>query len=266
MRGTMLTMSKQHKKVLVVGNWKMNPATLGLARKLFIDIRKNLGRKRLKTGVAIAPPFPFIAELEKLSPSQRIKLASQDVFHEKVGAFTGEVSLSMLHSVGVSSVIIGHSERRAMGDTDAEIAQDIQSVLASKMTAIVCVGEKTRDAHGHYFSEVEAQLSSALKAVAKSKLAQLVIAYEPVWAIGTGKHATAEDVCEMKLFILKILADTFGRNAQHKVRILYGGSVNAKNATELMEVGQVDGFLIGGASLKPREFVSVINQVEVYAK
>jgi triosephosphate isomerase len=251
---------------LVVGNWKMNPATLGDARKLFLDTRKAIGRKILETQIAVAPPFPFLSEMQRLSPSQRIGLSAQDVFFESIGAHTGEVSLPMLKSVGVTSVIIGHSERRAAGETDGEIYKDIQSVFKTGVTAIVCVGEKARDEHGNYFGIVEAQLRSALRDVPKSKLSQLVVAYEPVWAIGTGKHASAEDVHEMKLFIQKIIADQFGRPAIKKVRVLYGGSVNKGNAQELLEVGKVDGFLIGGASLRPKEFAEIIHIAEAYAK
>ncbi|MFT7506996.1 MAG: triosephosphate isomerase [Acidimicrobiales bacterium] len=251
---------------LIIGNWKMNPATLGNARKLFLDTRKAIGRKKLVSLVAVAPPFPFLSEMERLSPSQRIGLSAQDVFFESIGAHTGEVSLPMLKSVGVTSVIIGHSERRAAGETDEEIYKDVQAVFKSGITAIVCVGEKARDEHGNYFGIVEAQMRSALRDVPKTKLAQLVIAYEPVWAIGTGNHATPEDVHEMKLFIQKIIADQFGRKAIKKVRVLYGGSVKSKNAQELFEVGQVDGFLIGGASLKPKEFAEIIHIAETYAK
>ncbi len=251
---------------LVVGNWKMNPATLGDARKLFLATRKAIGRKKIITQVAVAPPFPFLSEMERLSPSQRIGLSAQDVFFESIGAHTGEVSLPMLKSVGVTSVIVGHSERRAAGETDAEIYKDIQAIFKSGVTAIVCVGEQARDSHGNYFGIVEAQLRSALRDIPKSKLSQLVIAYEPVWAIGTGKHATAEDVHEMKLFIQKIVADQFGRPAIKKVRVLYGGSVKETNAQELFEDGRVDGFLIGGASLNPVEFGKIIHIADDYAK
>lgn len=258
-------MKKQHTP-LIVGNWKMNPATIGKARELFLSIRKEIGRKKLDTQIAIAPPFPFLSEMERLSPSQRIGLSAQDVYFENIGAHTGEVSLPMLKSVGVSSVIVGHSERRAAGESDEEIYKDIQTIFKSTLTAIICVGEQARDQHGNYFGIVEAQLRSAIRSVPKNKLKQLVIAYEPVWAIGTGKHATPEDVHEMKLFIQKIIADQFGRNAIAKVRILYGGSVKKKNAEELLTVGGVDGFLIGGSSLKAKEFASIIHIAEAYGK
>lgn len=259
-------MAKKKDTPLIVGNWKMNPATLGKARELFLAVRKEVGRKKMLTQVVVAPPFPFLSEMQRLSPSQRIGLSAQDVYFESIGAHTGEVSLPMLRSVGVSSVIVGHSERRAAGESDREIYKDVQSIFTSSLTAIVCVGEQVRDQHGNYFSVVEAQLRSAVRDVPKTKLKQLVVAYEPVWAIGTGTHATAEDVHEMKLFIQKIIVDVFDRSAIAKVRVLYGGSVKAKNAQELLMVGAVDGFLIGGASLKATEFGKIVHIAEAYAK
>lgn len=256
----------KHHAPLIVGNWKMNPATVSQAKKLFIDIRTKLGRRKRHTEVAIAPPFPFISEMERLTPSQRIGLSAQDVFFESTGAYTGEISISMLKSVGVSSVIIGHSERRALGETDTDIYKDVQAVLKSKVTAIVCVGEKARDSQGNYFGIVEAQLRSVIRDIKPTQLKQLVIAYEPIWAIGTGKTATPEDAEEMRMFINKILTDRFGRKPAEKIRILYGGSVKKANAEALLTETAVDGFLIGGASLKAEEFVSIITIAETYAK
>jgi len=250
---------------LVAGNWKMNPATLGQARKLFIDVRTALGKKQLATQIVVAPPAPFISELQKLSPSGRIALAGQDIFFESTGAFTGEVSLPMLKSVGATSVILGHSERRARGESDEDVYRDVQAVLKSQVTAIVCVGESERDTQGNFYTLVEQQIRTALRDVPKARLKQVVVAYEPVWAIGTGNHATPEDVREMKLFIQKIIADMFGRPAIPKVRILYGGSVKKSNAAELLEVSDVAGFLVGGASLKAKEFAAIIAAAEMYA-
>ena len=253
-------------KPLIVGNWKMNPTTLGRARKLFLEVRKGLGKRIKDVTVAVAPPFPFISEMERLSPSQRILLAAQDVFFENSGAYTGEVSLPMLKSVGVSLVIVGHSEQRALGETDKDIYRDVQTILKSKTTVIICVGEKKRDSHGNYFSVVEAQLRAALRDVKPVDLKQIVIAYEPVWAIGTGKNATPEDAEEMRLFIQKLLADRFNRTAAAKVRILYGGSVKRSNAAELLEGSNVDGFLVGGASLKAGEFVDIVKATYEHTK
>jgi len=251
-------MPTQKRRPIVVGNWKMNPKTIGLAKKLFLEIRNGLGRYKQQIGVVVAPPFPFISEMERLSPSKRIELAAQDIFYETHGAFTGEVSLPMLKSVGVSYAIIGHSERRALGETNEEIGRDVGAALRSSVTAIVCIGEKKRDSHGSHFNVVEEQCTAALASVPKTKAKSLIIAYEPVWAIGTGDTATAEDIEEMRLFIQKLIADRFGRKVADTIHILYGGSVNKKNAGDILEKTGVDGFLVGGASLRGKEFVEII--------
>lgn len=251
---------------LVIGNWKMNPATLLKAQELFSGMKKALGKKESITQICIAAPFPYIALLEKRTQKSRIALGAQDVSHEEIGAYTGEVAVSMLKSIGVSYVIAGHSERRALGESDDRVAQKAVRILKSGLTAVVCVGEKIRDTEGDYFGIVESQLRAVLKSLPPSALGRFVIAYEPIWAIGTGKHATPEDVQEMKLFIQKVLAQTIHRNAVSKVRILYGGSVTKDNAEALLNTGRVDGFLVGGASLKIEELSSIVNIADVYGK
>ena len=251
-------MATKKRELLIVGNWKMNPGTIGSAKRLFHDVQDRLGTRPSSVRVVIAPPFPFISDLAKLSPSRRIALGAQAVFFERSGAYTGEVSLSMLKSIGTRYVIVGHSERRKRGETDEEVYRDLDAVLRGKLNAIVCVGETVRDKQGNYFTNVEAQLRAALAAIDKKRLTHLSIAYEPVWAIGTGVNATPEDAYEMKLFIQKILVDRFGRAAAEKVRILYGGSVNRTNVEALLTDGKVDGFLVGGASLRATDFGFII--------
>lgn len=236
----------------------MNPATLNKAKELFVEIRKKARNHKGAVEIAIAAPFPFLSDLNRLSPSGAIAIAAQDVFFEVAGAYTGEVSLSMLKSVGVTTVIVGHSERRALGETNEDIYRDTCASLENKMNTIVCVGEKKRDQKGDYFKTVEFQLRAALAGVTKQQLKRLVVAYEPVWAIGTGDTATAEDAHEMKLFIKKVLTKLFTRAGAEKVRVLYGGSVKPKNAKELYEQGNVDGFLVGGASLQAKDFGEII--------
>lgn len=251
---------------LVVANWKMNPGTLGDAKKLYLDIRKGMGKRKYEVEVVIAPPAPFISEIHRLSPSQRIKLAAQAIFPEPRGAFTGQISLPMFRSVGVTHVIAGHSERRARGETDEEVHAQVQAALKVKLSTILCVGEEHRDPHGNYLGVVEAQLRAALRDVKNSQLKDLVVAYEPVWAIGTGNDASPADVQEMKIFIEKILSDRFNRSAAQKVRIIYGGSVNRDNADGLLADGAVDGFLVGGASLRATDFVFIVNSAEKYVR
>lgn len=244
----------------------MNPSTIATARKLFMDVRERMKTRSSTVEVVVAPPFPYIAALSSLSPSKRIALGAQHAFPEASGAHTGEVSIAMLKSIGVSHVIVGHSERRAAGQTDTSVQEITAAVLKQKMHAIVCVGETKRDAQGSYFTTVETQLRTALTGLPKSQLKYLAIAYEPVWAIGTGNTATPADAQEMKLFIQKVIADLFGRRAVNIVRILYGGSVKRGNAEALLTEGTVDGFLVGGASLRASEFADIIATARTYAR
>ncbi len=250
---------------LVVGNWKMNPSHITKASELALSLKKGMPKKSVGAEVAIAVPFPFLSEVQKKIAKTRMKLAAQDVSFEDGGAHTGEISLPMLHSVGVSMVIAGHSERRAQGENDSLVAQKAVAILKGGAVAVVCIGETVRDKEGDYFTAVEMQLRSVLKEVKSSWLSRLVIAYEPVWAIGTGKHANAEDVQEMKLFIQKVIAEVHTRSAVGKVRILYGGSVTKDNAQELFQAGHADGFLVGGASLKASEFCEIVRLADIHA-
>lgn len=253
-------------KPLIIGNWKMNPATISRAEKLLIDIQKGLSGRKGQSEIAIAPPAPFISSLDELGGSQKIAFVSQDVSHKDEGAHTGEFGVSMLRSIGVKASIVGHSERRAEGETSEEVAKKVATLLALKSTAIVCVGEEKRDSSGDYFMEVESQLCESLKGIKEEDLKNIVVAYEPVWAIGTGKNASPTIVEEMKLFIQKTLSDMFSREKASKVRVIYGGSVVADEAEDLLKIGGVDGFLIGGASLRAKEFVEIIKIADQYAK
>ena len=244
----------------------MNPATLPRAEKIWLDIQKGLRGRKAFAEVAIAPPLPFITELQQLSGTQKIDLVAQDVSYKEGGAHTGEISVSMLRSVGVRCAIVGHSERRAGGESDEEVNKKVLALIASKSTAIICVGERERDGRGDYFSLVEEQIASALSDVKVADMKHVVLAYEPVWAIGTGKNASSSDVEEMKLFIQKILTDLYDRPTAEKTRVLYGGSVNADNATSLLEGGTTDGFLVGGASLEAKQFAAIVKAADHYAK
>jgi len=201
---------------------------------------------------------------KKLQTS-RATLCAQDVSSEEMGAHTGEVSTAMLKSLSVTHVIVGHSERRAMGEGDAVIAQKVERIHKSGLIAVACIGEKNRDIEGNYFNEVESQLQAILRTLTPRFASKLIIAYEPIWAIGTGKNATAEDVQEMKLFIQKVIADSMGRSVVAKIRIIYGGSVTSDNAENLLEVGGADGFLVGGASLKALDFAAIVKTADNYA-
>lgn len=253
-------------RALVVGNWKMNPQSHQAATRLASDLKKGLLRKK-GVDVVLAPPSVFIAALGKVrNGSKAFALGAQDVHWEKLGPHTGETSASMLKSFEVAYVIVGHSERRASGETDESVNKKVRTLLKEGIIPIVCVGEKKRDTAGHYLSLVEHQVRAACAGLSRTKLPQFVIAYEPIWAIssgdGKGRTAIPADAHEMKIFIQKVLTDIYGRNYAHHVRILYGGSVNAKNAEALMTEGMVDGFLVGGASLRADEFMSVVDATQ----
>lgn len=244
----------------VVFNWKMHPPEVGKAKELFLDIRKAAAR-RPRVETVVAAPFPYLAELRKLTTGKHTKLGAQDAFWERAGAYTGEVSASMLASVGVSHVIVGHSERRALGETNDMVSRKVAATTRAGLVAVVCVGESERDPHGRYLADVEAQVRAACAGVRTPK--RLIIAYEPVWAIsagdGNGTTASPEDVHEMGIFIRRILSDIYARRTAEQVRILYGGSVNETNAHQLLSDGMVDGFLVGGASLKPSAAAAILS-------
>lgn len=262
----MKTARKEKKHIpLIIGNWKMNPATLQKALELAVALKKEIPKKGASI-ISIAVPSLYTISIAPKVKGTRMNLCVQNVHAEEAGAHTGEIALSMLKDAGVSQTIVGHSERRAEGETDAKVRDKAVATLKKGMVAIVCIGERARDKEGDYFTEVENQLRVVLKGLSPSTFARLVIAYEPVWAIGTGKHATPEDVQEMKLFIQKVITDTVGRAAVSKIRILYGGSVNKENAQELLERGKADGFLIGGSSLNATEFASIIKIADTYAQ
>lgn len=248
------------KKPLIVGNWKLNPNNLKAALTLVQGVTK--GSRGKEAAIAIAPPFVYLTEVQKKIARGAVKLAAQDVSTEVMGAFTGEVSAMQLRDLKVEYVIIGHSERRAMGETDEIVLQKVMAALKNKITPIVCVGEKERDSSGNFFSFVEKQLRFLTGNLKSLEIKKVVIAYEPIWAIGTGATATKEDVKEMQLFIFSVLAKAYDRVTANKVPLLYGGSVKPHNAKELHLEGGMDGFLIGGASLKATDFTEIIKATE----
>lgn len=243
-------------KPLIVGNWKLNPNNLKAAVSLAQEVAK--GVKGIDAAVAIAPPFVYLTEVQKKIARGLVALAAQNMTKEPLGAFTGEVSALQLRDLGTEYVIIGHSERRAMGETDAEVAQKVATALRNKLTPIVCIGEKERDTAGHFFSFVEKQIRALTSGLKPTEIKKVVIAYEPIWAIGTGATATKEDVKEMQLFIFSVLAKTYDRVVAKRVPLLYGGSVKPANAKELHTEGGMNGFLVGGASLKAKDFTEII--------
>jgi len=242
---------------LIVGNWKLNPSTEKEAVALADAVAKT--HKKSETPyVAVAPSFVHLREVQKKITKSTVKLSAQDISTEPLGAFTGEVSAMQLRDLGVDYAIIGHSERRAMGESDELVQKKALAALKYKITPIVCIGERERDTHGNFFGFVEHQLRSLADGVPAKEIKKMVIAYEPIWAIGTGKTATAHDVKEMQLFIVSTLTKIYDRATANGVRLLYGGSVKPQNAIELHRDGGMQGFLVGGASLKAADFGAII--------
>lgn len=246
----------------MIANWKMNPGTRVLARKLSREILKKASRLK-KTTVVIAPPFPFLGDLPI---SKKLEIGTQDVFWAKEGAFTGQVSAQVIKDFGAKYVIIGHSERRALGETDDMVSKKIITSIKMGLTPVVCVGETSRDHQGMYLSFLENQIKESLKGLSRGELSRIIIAYEPVWAIGKSANEAMnpEKLHEMTIFIKKILSRLFGRENALKTVLIYGGSVDATNAISLMKDGTVKGFLVGRASLEPNNFSSILEAVEKY--
>ena len=247
------------RKPIIAGNWKMNN-TIAATKALITDLLPLV--KDAKCDVVICTPYTDLATAVEMTKGSNVKVGAENVHWAEKGAFTGEISADMLLELGVEYVIIGHSERRQyFGETDQTVNMRVKTALAKGLKPIVCVGETLEEREGGKVEEVLVrQTTEALKDVASADLDRMVIAYEPVWAIGTGKTATAEVANDT----IKIIRDTV-RNlycancAENKVRIQYGGSMNPKNVKELMAMPEIDGGLIGGASLKAVDFSLVVN-------
>lgn len=242
----------------IVGNWKMYPAkyedALALAKKI-----KPVAVKAVTTKVTtiICPPMPFIAGIAK--KGSLLAVGAQNSHADVEGAHTGESSPAQLASMGVSYVILGHSERRSAGERNIDVAAKIPMALKEKLNIILCVGEKIRDSQGAYFNEIANQLRESLGEFPTAKTSQLIIAYEPIWAIGKNavRPATPEDFREVEMLLRRELSAIFGKTKAFKIPILYGGSVSKDNAQSFIDIG-ADGLLIGRTSLDADAFVSII--------
>jgi len=248
------------RKPYLGANWKMNTN-----RTTSADLTRGIvdGLSRVEgVDVAIFPPFPYLLSVRAIlrDRSSSIKLGAQDVYHRPVGAFTGEISTAMLKDCGVSVVICGHSERRhIIGETDEFINLKVRAVLEAGLECILCVGETLDQRNaGHTDPVNQRQLRTGLADVPGDLVDRVTIAYEPVWAIGTGKTATPEDAQGVQSKLRKLLTNLYGEDSAMRVRIMYGGSVKPDNAAELFAQPDIDGGLIGGASLKATDFVSIV--------
>ena len=250
-------MNKALRKVVIAGNWKMNK-TPAEAKELIAAIAPLV--KDAACDVVACTPFVDLASAQEAAAGTNIQIGAENCHWEKSGAYTGEISAEMLSSMGVNVVIIGHSERRQyFGETDVTVQKRVRAALDAGLTVILCVGETLEQREQGITSElVSMQTKIALGGVSEEELKRIIIAYEPVWAIGTGKTATAQQANEVCHTIRECIASVYSQAAADGITIQYGGSMNAGNAAELLAQPDVDGGLIGGASLKPQDFATIV--------
>jgi len=252
------------RKNIVAGNWKMNK-TLQEGLALATELNDLLATTKTNCDVVIGTPFIHLASVAAAVDATKLGVAAQNCADHVSGAYTGEVSVSMVKSTGAQYVILGHSERRAYyGETSAILKTKVELALAEGLTPIFCIGEVLAEREaGKQFEVVETQIKESLFDLSAADFGKLVLAYEPVWAIGTGKTASAEQAQEIHAYIRGVIKAKFGAEVADNCTILYGGSCNAKNAKELFANPDVDGGLIGGASLKAADFMGVIAGFDV---
>ena len=252
-------MNRRYRKTIIAGNWKMNK-TLS-ETKAFAEELKPILPKGKWCDVVLCVPYVNIPAAIRLFKDCRVSIGAENCHYEATGAYTGEVSAEMLKELGVKYVIIGHSERRQYyNETDFTVNKKVHAALEAGLRPIVCVGESLEQRElGVTMELISYQVKCALAGVPAEKLRHVVIAYEPIWAIGTGRTATAEQAGEVCQSIRAVIRKLYGARVARSVTIQYGGSMNPKNAAELLSKPDVDGGLIGGASLKPDQFVDIIN-------
>jgi triosephosphate isomerase len=272
-------------KSLIIANWKMNPQSFQEAKRLFNAVGKGIGdiqktclERNLMAEVVICPPFIYLLSLKSAGREADsregrvlsiIKLGAQNLFWEKGGAYTGEISPFMLKDAGCEYVIIGHSERRRyFKETDEDINKKVKAALKAGLNPILCVGETEKERKkGNIRNILRKQIKSALEGVPSSpafsgiQVPRFSIAYEPIWAIGSGKPCDAEEAKKNSALMRKIISEIYGPKTAGKIRLLYGGSVNSKNAESYIKEAGLNGLLIGGASLKAKEFIKIIGSV-----
>ena len=249
------------RKVIIAGNWKMNTNLIegfGLAT----EIKGMIGDETvgLNAEVVLIPPFTHLSGLKNLLKDSKIKLGAQNCHHKNKGAYTGEISPAMLADLGVTYVIIGHSERRQYnGETNASCAEKINAALENGLTPIYCFGETLSERENSLeFAINESQVKEGLFHLGEEQIKKVVLAYEPVWAIGTGKTATFAQAQEIHSFIRRVLTEKYTKETAESISILYGGSMKPENAKELLSCADIDGGLIGGAALESRSFVEIV--------
>ena len=252
-------MNRRYRKTIIAGNWKMNKTAS--ETKQFAEELKAIMPKAKWCDVLVCVPSVNIPDAMRAFKDMRVSVGAENLFYEKSGAYTGEISAEMLKDLGVKYVIIGHSERRQyFGETDITVNKKVHAALEAGLHPIICVGESLEQRElGVTMELISLQVKSALAGVSAEKLRKCVIAYEPVWAIGTGKTATPEQAGEVCTFIRATIRHMYGARIARSITIQYGGSMNPGNAATLLAQPDIDGGLIGGAALKPDQFVEIIN-------
>lgn len=255
------------KPKLVIGNWKMNKS-FEEADDLIIEISEALEGLTLQTGVVLCPPFLYLELTTDHAEENEFSAGAQNCSEFSNGAYTGEISAEMISEIGVEFCLVGHSERRKyFGESNKTIANKVDQLLTFGIIPVVCCGEQLEDRkNGNHFQIVENQIKETVFHLNKEQFETIVIAYEPVWAIGTGENATPAQAEEMHQFIRQLIEKKYGTEAAYACYIVYGGSCNAQNALELFSQQNVDGGLIGGASLKAKEFIDIIEAAETVLK
>ncbi len=246
------------RKPFIAGNWKMNE-TIADGLELATSVVRGLGDEK-RADVAVIPPFlaiPAVAEALRDTP---VSVGAQNVFWERGGAFTGEISPPMLRDAGCAFALVGHSERRhVIGEDDSIVRRKLEALLDEELDVILCIGEKLEEREaGRTEKRLETQVRAGLEGLDAAAMNRVTVAYEPVWAIGTGKTASPEQAQQAHAFVRGLLAELFGREVSQRVRIQYGGSVKPANAAELLALPDVDGALVGGAALKSDSFLGII--------
>ncbi len=255
-----VTICSMTNKKIIIGNWKMAPSTMKEAKVTFNSIKK-IASKLPNAQTIICPPFVYLSELKKTVSGNRCVLGAQDSFWDsKEKAHTGEVSPEMLSGLGIKYVILGHSEKRALGESDEIVNKKVNECLKEGLIVVLCVGESQRDEHGEYTKFIKKEIIDSLKKIQKKYLNNLMIAYEPIWAIGKSatRVASPEDALEVSILIKKVLAGMFNKDIAMKVPILYGGSVNPDNSKSFLTDGEMDGLLVGRASLDANKFGKIL--------
>jgi triosephosphate isomerase len=250
------------RKIIIAGNWKMYK-NVAEAVELVRELKERVASIK-KTGIIVCPPATNLTSVYEIIKGSNIALGAQNMFWEAEGAFTGENSADMIKSTGASYVIIGHSERRQyFAETDETVNKKLQTALKYGLIPIICVGETLEEREGGITRDVvKTQINGALQAISAEQMSKIIIAYEPVWAIGTGKTATPDQAQDVHAFIRSLIKDLYNDKTAENIIIQYGGSVKPENASDLLSQSDIDGALVGGACLKAESFSAIIAAAE----